>query len=78
MHMMKNTTTRHDDVAEHLRQAQNRYEQARTNAQVERDEAIRLALAEGWTQRQIAAAMGISPGRVGQIATQQAKERTSG
>lgn len=41
-----------------------RYETART----ERNAAIHQALAEGWTHARIAQAMGLTRGRVGQLA----------
>ncbi len=39
-----------------------------TRARDERDRLIRLALAEGWTHAQVAAATGLTRGRIGQLA----------
>lgn len=46
-------------------QASLRAEQARAD----RNEAIRAALADGWTHAQISEATGLSRGRIGQLAS---------
>lgn len=55
-------------TARQLRAAEARVQKSK-QAQAERDALIRQALSEGWTQRQIAEATGITHGRIGQIAT---------
>lgn len=50
--------------------AQKHYQAARDA----RDEAILRALADGWSQRRIADATGLSAGRIGQIATSKRRE----
>lgn len=55
-------------TSKQLKSAQARYERASRHARKERDHLILQALAEGWTQRQVAAATGLTHGRVAQIA----------
>lgn len=54
-----------------LQQVEARYRRASTGfeeARVERGRAVREALASGWTHARVADALGVSRGRVGQIA----------
>ena len=54
-----------------LRQAEARYQRAfrrSETAREERNAAVRAALEAGWTHARIAAATGLTRGRVGQIA----------
>lgn len=60
-----------DPLAEQLRNAEARYQRAfrrAEHAREERNRLVRQALAEGWTHAQIAAATGLTRGRVGQLA----------
>lgn len=54
-----------------LRTMEQRYRMATEraeNARADRNDAIRAALADGWTHAQIAEAMGLTRGRIGQLA----------
>ena len=51
-----------------LQSAYTRTEEMREEARRKRDEGIKRALEEGWTTVRIAEAMGLSQGRVSQIA----------
>lgn len=60
-------------TAEELRAVEARYRQSTEQAEAaraERNAAIRAALSEGWTQTQVARAMDLTRGRVGQLAKQ--------
>lgn len=54
-----------------LKKAEARYRRAFSRAETareERNEAIRRALAEGWTHQRISEATGLTRGRINQIA----------
>lgn len=57
-------------TAEDLREAEVAYRAASVDqeaARQRRNELVRQALAEGWTHAQVAAATGLTRGRIGQI-----------
>jgi hypothetical protein len=58
-------------TVEELRKAESRFKRAyerMEHAREARNEAIRAALAEGWTHQRISEATGLTRGRINQIA----------